>query len=319
MTESVTTESLLVSQVRAEASTQIRLELSEQKVEEYIEALATGAEFPPVVVYCDGSAHWLADGFHRLEAYRRCERMYIEAEVRAGGQRDAVLYAVGANAAHGLPRNAGDVKNAIRTMLLDDEWSQWSDRAIAEQVQCHHSKVSRLRKELEATGALRQSDTRTGADGRAIRTGGIAMANSARREEPEPEPEPGSNAEEIATLPAEEPPAPPPDPKPATPAPDARKPEQPAPVPQQPVAQLPPRLDIGATSPVGEQPNEAQLVMMMRVFECAAELVDGQMDVIPPYSIRPELVEQQARQLINNPAVKMAASMLSLSATLPEE
>jgi hypothetical protein len=316
MTESVTTESLLVSQVRAEASTQIRLELSEQKVEEYIEALATGAEFPPVVVYCDGSAHWLADGFHRLEAYRRCERMYIEAAVREGGQRDAVLYAVGANAAHGLPRNAGDVKNAIRTMLLDDEWSQWSDRAIAEQVQCHHSKVSRLRKELEATGALRQSDTRTGADGRAIRTGGIAMANSARREEPEPEPEPEPNAEEIAALPAEESPVPPPDPKPA---PETRKPEQPAPVPQQPVAQLPPRLDIGAPAPAGEQPSEVQLVMMMRVLERAAELVDGQMDVIPPYSIRPELVEQQARQIINNPAVKMAASMLSLSATLPEE
>jgi len=316
MTESVTTESLLVSQVRAEASTQIRLDLSEQKVEEYIEALATGAEFPPVVVYCDGSAHWLADGFHRLEAYRRCERMYIEAQVREGGQRDAVLYAVGANAAHGLPRSAGDVKNAIRTLLLDEEWGQWSDRAIAEQVQCHHSKVSRLRKELEATGALRQSDTRTGADGRAIRTGGIAMANSARREESELEP--GPSVEEIAALPAEEPPVPP-HPKPAAPAPEARKPEQPAPAPQQPAAQLPPRLDIGAPAPAGEQPSEAQLVMMMRVFERAAELVDGQMDVIPPYSIRTELVEQQARQLINNPAVKMAASMLSLSATLPEE
>jgi hypothetical protein len=134
------------------------------------------------------------------------------------------------------------------------------------------------------------------------------MANSARREESELEPEP--SAEEIAALPAEEPPAPPPDPKPATPAPEARKPEQ-------PVAQLPPRLDIGA--PAGEQPSEVQLVMMMRVLERAAELVDGQMDVIPPYFIRPELVEQQARQIINNPAVKMAASMLSLSATLPEE
>jgi hypothetical protein len=35
-------------------------------VREYSEAMAAGATFPPVVVFCDAKGvHWLADGFHR--------------------------------------------------------------------------------------------------------------------------------------------------------------------------------------------------------------------------------------------------------------
>ena len=61
-------------------------------VTDYAEALTAGAIFPPVVVFSDGSAFWLADGFHRLKAHREAGLAEIACEVRDGTQRDAVLY-----------------------------------------------------------------------------------------------------------------------------------------------------------------------------------------------------------------------------------
>jgi hypothetical protein len=51
----------------------------------------------------------------------------IAADVRAGGRRDAILYAVGANAAHGLKRTNRGKRNAVMVLLKDPEWSDWAD------------------------------------------------------------------------------------------------------------------------------------------------------------------------------------------------
>src|SRR5690348_8493475 len=37
---------------------------------DYTQAMVDGAEFPPLVVFWDGSDYWLADGFHRHSAMR---------------------------------------------------------------------------------------------------------------------------------------------------------------------------------------------------------------------------------------------------------
>ena len=60
-----------------------------------------GAVFPPVIVFHDGADYWLADGFHRVEAARKIDRKEIEAEIRDGTARDAILHGIGANATHG--------------------------------------------------------------------------------------------------------------------------------------------------------------------------------------------------------------------------
>jgi hypothetical protein len=52
--------------------------------------------------------------------------------VRQGSQRDAILYSVGANAAHGLKRTNADKRRAVETLLNDSEWGQWSNRKIAQ-------------------------------------------------------------------------------------------------------------------------------------------------------------------------------------------
>lgn len=69
----------------------------------------------------------------------------IDAEVREGGLRDAVLFSVGANGAHGLQRTREDKRNAVLVLLNDEEWSKWSDREIARRCCVGADMVGRLR------------------------------------------------------------------------------------------------------------------------------------------------------------------------------
>lgn len=122
---------LKISDIRAEGGTQPRARTDLNAVEEYTEAMLAGSVFPPVVVFYDGSDYWLADGFHRRNAAIGAGFETINAEVKSGTRRDAILYSVGANATHGQRRTNDDKRRSVLRLLEDDEWSGWSDREIA--------------------------------------------------------------------------------------------------------------------------------------------------------------------------------------------
>jgi 3',5'-cyclic AMP phosphodiesterase CpdA len=117
-------------------------------VADYAEAMLSGIEFPPVVLFFDGATYWPGDGFHRLEAARRSECDTILADVREGSKREATLFAVGANASHGLRRTAADKRRAVQAMLKDPEWTKWSDREIGKRCAVDHKTVAKVRGEL---------------------------------------------------------------------------------------------------------------------------------------------------------------------------
>ena len=133
------------------------------RVREYAKAMRVGDQFPPIVVYHDGDKYWLADGFHRCEAAERISRPQIETEIRQGGRRDAVLFATGANAQHGVRRTNEDKRKAVSTLLLDGEWEEWSDHEIARRTHCTQPFVSKMRKELSGENSM---PVRKGTDGR---------------------------------------------------------------------------------------------------------------------------------------------------------
>lgn len=139
---------LSLNEIATDGGTQSRLKLNHVTIEDYAEAMQAGVEFPPITVFYDGKIYWLADGFHRVAAARKAFVEDIACEVRQGTRRDAVLYSVGANAAHGLPRSREDKKCAVMTLLHDEEWSKWSDREIARQCHVDHKYVGKLRKEV---------------------------------------------------------------------------------------------------------------------------------------------------------------------------
>lgn len=143
----VTMESIELDRIR-DCGSQMREQMHAETVAEYAEALLDGAVFPPVVLFHDGTDHWLADGFHRLEAHRKIGRKEIAAEVRQGSSRDAILHGIGSNATHGLRRTQVDKRRAVVRLLQDPHWGKWSDRKIGEAARVDHKTVAKIKREL---------------------------------------------------------------------------------------------------------------------------------------------------------------------------
>src|SRR5262249_15923861 len=125
-----------LSAIRTDDVCQARVAIRPAVVREYAQAmkeqLAEGSlRFPPVVLFTEGTTYWVGDGYHRVLAARSLELKEILAEVHPGTQREALLYAISANAAHGLARTNADKRRAVTLLLNDAEWGQWSDREIA--------------------------------------------------------------------------------------------------------------------------------------------------------------------------------------------
>lgn len=154
---------LKLEQLTVDAGTQPRVAIDDVVVAEYVEDLKSGASFPPVVVFSDGASWWLVDGHHRYHAHRLAGRDKIQVEIHQGTLRDALLFAVGANATHGLRRSNADKRGAVLTMLnnelvaTDNEGVPWSDRTVARMCAVSHEFVRKLR--AESTGSLSTVDS----------------------------------------------------------------------------------------------------------------------------------------------------------------
>jgi hypothetical protein len=138
-----------LDQIQSDGTTQLRaVGVDPSVVVDYAEAMAAGTVFPPIIVFHDGANYWPADGFHRIDAAKRINRKIITADIREGGQRDALLFAASANAAHGLRRSQADKRQSVETLLRDPEWSSWSDREIGKACAVDHKTVGKIRREL---------------------------------------------------------------------------------------------------------------------------------------------------------------------------
>lgn len=144
-------ENIEIRNIRTDGGTQPRAGLDDKTVADYADEIKQGAKFPPVVLFYDGSHYWLADGFHRVAAAKFAGKQRILAEIRQGTLRDAQLYAVGANATHGLRRSREDKRRAVEMLLTDAEWGQWADREIARRCKVSNTYVGNIRKELGLT------------------------------------------------------------------------------------------------------------------------------------------------------------------------
>ena len=61
-------ENIPINSIRLDGGTQPRASIDFDTVFDYMDAMTDGADFPPVVVFYDGTHYWLADGFHRVKA-----------------------------------------------------------------------------------------------------------------------------------------------------------------------------------------------------------------------------------------------------------
>lgn len=147
-----------IERIGGDPRLQMREGINETVVEEYVEQVklrqekGEHGEFPgkPLVTFFDKKEkkEWLADGYQRLEAYKRCGLKSVTVERHEGSFREAWLYALSANAGHGLKRSKNDIAKAIRAVLLDAELKDLSTVKIAELVKCSSQYVSKVKAEI---------------------------------------------------------------------------------------------------------------------------------------------------------------------------
>ncbi|MBN2319869.1 MAG: ParB N-terminal domain-containing protein [Acidobacteria bacterium] len=153
-----------IADIKIENSFQIRKCLNEEAIDDYAAAMQSGEEFPPVVVLIKGNAYYLIDGFHRFHAAKKAGLEKISAEIREGDNRQAILFAVGANTAHGLRLTNEDKRRAVSMLLKDPELRQWSDREIARRCKVSNTLVSNLRNTLSTVDSVATDSSRPSED-----------------------------------------------------------------------------------------------------------------------------------------------------------
>jgi hypothetical protein len=119
---------VITTDLRTDGSTEPRGRLEDAVVQRYAEDMEGGLwdfarSSSPITAFFDGESYWLADGFHRVTAAEKAPLDEIDVDVRQGGQRDAILYSVSANATHGYPRSNDDKRRAVSRLLDDAEWA----------------------------------------------------------------------------------------------------------------------------------------------------------------------------------------------------
>lgn len=144
------TKQLSPSDIRIDGGTQLRVEIDYHTVDDYAAAYQSGAKMPPLVVFHDGATYWLADGFHRWHASKKAGLEKVACDVQQGSQREAILYAAGANDTNGLRRKIADKRCAVMKLLHDPEWSKRSDKWIAETARVSRPMVAEWRSQCKS-------------------------------------------------------------------------------------------------------------------------------------------------------------------------
>jgi N6-adenosine-specific RNA methylase IME4 len=154
---------LAIASICLEVAAKVRVQTDDEVIGHYADQMKADVKFPPVVVFSDGETQRLADGRHRVEAAKLAGLTELEADVREGGEREALLYAVEANAKHGLPMSNADKRKVVTLVLSDPEWSQWSSHEIARRCGVSNTFVNDVRKGLtSASGPQIRKATRKG-------------------------------------------------------------------------------------------------------------------------------------------------------------
>ena len=178
-----------ISLIRQDGATQTRSALDAGHIEDIAEAMAgkDPHSVPPVTLFYDGQAYWLADGFHRVAAAMSLGRKKIAATVHAGTVDDAGDFACQANRAHGLKRSNADKRRAVESMLR--RHPEWSDRRIAEHCGVGNQLVADVRDEVKDPSPDDGPQIRVGADGKSY-PARVERPRPVAQAEPEQEPVP---------------------------------------------------------------------------------------------------------------------------------
>ncbi|MBI5931108.1 MAG: ParB N-terminal domain-containing protein [Chloroflexi bacterium] len=119
---------LPLAQIVVDEQIQVRVDgLDEERVEQYTIVVENGGEMEPIIIFQDADGTYLlADGFHRVAAYRLAGRETIKARISKGGYDAAYEYAENANLEHGLAYSNEDKRNILKRRITQGRtWFEW--------------------------------------------------------------------------------------------------------------------------------------------------------------------------------------------------
>jgi hypothetical protein len=138
----------------------LRSNTSAAHVQVLVEAAAT-AELPPILVQKEGLR--IIDGLHRFHVAQERAETHIKARVLDCSDGVALVLAIKANTAHGLPFTKADRIAGARRILA--EHPDWSDRAVAKVAGLSAKSIALLR-DREESPESESPGKRLGRDGK---------------------------------------------------------------------------------------------------------------------------------------------------------
>lgn len=96
---------------------QVRQQLNEQRIWDYVTSYANGAAFPPVQLANINGAFVLVDGWHRLAALKKLGQETVEAFTVATTEEEGRWEAAKANTTHGLSLKRSERRNVFRVYM----------------------------------------------------------------------------------------------------------------------------------------------------------------------------------------------------------
>ena len=170
-------EIIAIKDLRLDGGTQPRATIHFEAVFDYMDAMADGAKFPPVVVFYDGdqllAGRRLPSGQSGGTGRWRRDRV----RCRQGTQQDAQWYSFSANKTNGLRHTDDNGRiSAVIAALGHPNGAQLSNRQIATHVGVDEGTVRNWREKL--LRKFRSRPKRKGRDGRTIKITNIGKAAS---------------------------------------------------------------------------------------------------------------------------------------------
>ena len=141
--------------IKEDHATQVRGAVSSARVRDLTALLnETEADLDPIDVFLPmGSGEpsaanpfWLADGYHRVAAYRSAGKAKVPARLHEGGQREAIEFGLRKNGHHGTPMSNKEKRHATELAVLHPEIGQYTDKKIAKMIGVSQTLVNNIRR-----------------------------------------------------------------------------------------------------------------------------------------------------------------------------
>jgi ParB-like chromosome segregation protein Spo0J len=151
--------------ITRDESLQPRQGVKESHVKAIQDAIESGVDIAPIVLYQLGDTLALVDGWHRYAAHQRAGKGKIRADVYEGDREDATAHAGAANVGDKLGLTASEKVSFLKAILRLPKYARRSDRALGRMVGTSPRTVAKYRTEMDRAageGAQNaQPDTRS--------------------------------------------------------------------------------------------------------------------------------------------------------------